>query len=265
VVNYLADLRAFLRWIEKTNGFSSPLDIDAAGVESYCTHLHNDKQRAASTVNRRLQTLRKFYNLAVDRGWTPANPAADVQLMTEATSRRSRSLTSKEVTRLLDVVRESDSRWADRDWGILQTLVGAGLKLSELTRLCVDDVHLEGTQPNIKVREASGEVNRSIPLAPEVREALRRCIVCRETVPGVEHVFVNRDGKPLSTRSVQRLLHNYAEKAGLDGLTSQALRYVYAREVYKHSGDVETVASLLGHRHLATTIRYLRPGSFRGK
>ena len=78
---------------------------------------------------------------------------------------------------------------------------------------------------------------------------------------GVEHVFVNRDGNPLSTRSVQRLLHHYARKADLPGLTTQALRYQYATKVYQNSDDLETVAHLLGHRHLATTIRYLRPSS----
>jgi site-specific recombinase XerD len=60
---------------------------------------------------------------------------------------------------------------------------------------------------------------------------------------------------------VQRLLHHYAEEAGLDGLTTQALRYAYARRVYENCNDLHTVARLLGHRHIATTIRYLRPGS----
>jgi len=75
----------------------------------------------------------------------------------------------------------------------------------------------------------------------------------------VDHFCLNRDGNPLSTRSVQRLLHRYAEAAGLDGLTTQALRYVYARKVYENTGDLRVVAQHLGHRHLATTIRYLRP------
>jgi integrase/recombinase XerC len=72
-------------------------------------------------------------------------------------------------------------------------------------------------------------------------------------------LFVNRDGNPLSTRSVQRLLHRYAQKAGLSSLTTQALRYYYARSIYEQSGDLQTVAAMLGHRHLATTVRYLRP------
>ena len=83
----------------------------------------------------------------------------------------------------------------------------------------------------------------------------------RRAAPGVRHVCVNRDGKPLSTRSIQRLLRRYAKAAGLDGLTTQALRYTYARKVYDKSGDVRTVARRLGHRHLATTIRYLRSSS----
>ena len=58
---------------------------------------------------------------------------------------------------------------------------------------------------------------------------------------------------------MQRLLHRYAQQADLDGLTTQALRYVYAKRVYESCGDLKSVAHMLGHRHLATTIRYLRP------
>jgi site-specific recombinase XerD len=60
---------------------------------------------------------------------------------------------------------------------------------------------------------------------------------------------------------VQRLLHYYAKAADLDGLTTQALRYVYAQKVYENSRDLKTVAQYLGHRHLATTIRYLGTNS----
>ena len=83
----------------------------------------------------------------------------------------------------------------------------------------------------------------------------------RKAAQGVDYFCVNRDGNALSTRSVQRLLRHYAHAAELDGLTTQSLRFVYATRIYESSGDLKLVARYLGHRHLATTIRYLRPGS----
>ena len=262
VANYLADLRAFLRWCEKEKESAcSPLYRDKADIEAFCTYLQETKGQASSTINRRIQALRKFYSLATAEGWMEDNPAEQVSLLRESISERSRSLTSDDVSRLLATVRRSSSRRASRDWVIIQLLLKAGLKLGELTELKMGDIHLDGNRPHLVVSDGSGGPSRVIPLEAETCRALSDYLGKRQAAPGVRHVCVNRDGKPLSTRSIQRLLRRYAKAAGLDGLTTQALRYIYARKVYDKSGDMKTVARRLGHRHLATTIRYLRSSS----
>ena len=267
VINYLADLRAFLRWCEKKYGSGpegavspngQPFDLGVSDIESFCTYLQETKNQVPATVNRRIQTLRKFYDFAVEQGWTSSNPASEVQLLTEVVSERTRSLTADDISRLLAAVRRAPSRRAARDWAIIQILLGAGLKLGELTELYLADVRLETDRPHLCVRSPAEEPVRFVPLEAEVCVALRAYLPKRQASPGVEHLFVNRDGNPLSTRTVQRLLHQYARTAGLDSLTSQALRYVYATRLYEECGDLDTVAHRLGHRHLATTIRYLR-------
>jgi site-specific recombinase XerD len=262
IVNYMADLRAFLRWSEETKDAAcSPLCLDASGIQDFCTYLQETKGQAPATINRRLQALRKFYSLAVAEGWTEDNPAGSVPLLDEHVSERSRSLTQEDVSRLLDAVRQSGSRQSARDLAVIQLLLGAGLKLSELTELRLEDVHLDVSQPYLDVRDSSGSSSRTVLIDEEVSDALHSYLPTRRAAAGVDHFCVNRDGNPLSTRSVQRLLRHYAQAAGLDGLTTQALRYVYARKIYESSGDLKTVARYLGHRHLATTIRYLRPSS----
>jgi site-specific recombinase XerD len=251
-----------LRWSTLAIGDEvSPFRLDVPDIEAYCLYLRETKSHAPATVNRRLQALRKFYGFAIMQGWTPTNPADGVSLLSEIASDRSRFLTSADISRLLASVRCSRSRWADRDWAVIQVFLGAGLKLSELNRLRLGDLQLDGDQPYLDVRGASGERNRTVPLEAEPCEALRTYLEARRAAPGVDYAFVNRDGNPLSTRSVQRLLHYYAAAADLPGLTTQALRYEYAKKVYEDCDDLEAVARLLGHRHLATTIRYLRPGS----
>ncbi|MGC9333995.1 MAG: tyrosine-type recombinase/integrase [Anaerolineae bacterium] len=262
VANYLADLRAFLRWSEEAKGSScSPLSLETADVEEFCTYLEETRGQAPSTVNRRIQALRKFYSLAVAEGWADDNPAEGVSLLRESTSERSRSLTPDDVARLLAAVRQSRSRRAARDWAVIQLLLRAGLKLGELTELRLSDLHLDANQPYLDIRDKDGGPGRQVPLDAEVQQALSDYLDSRRAAVGVDHVCLNRDGKPLSTRSIQRLLRRYARAAGLEGLTTQALRYVYASRVYRRSGDLRTVARRLGHRHLATTIRYLRSNS----
>jgi integrase/recombinase XerC len=208
-----------------------------------------------------LQALRKFFALAVAEGWTESNPAENASLLDERVSERTRSLTQDDVDRLLEAVRRNRSRQAARDLAVIQLLLGAGLKLGELTELRLEDVHLDAGQPYLDVRDASGGSSRKVVLEDEVQDTLRDYLPLRKAAEVVDHFCVNRDGNALSTRSVQRLLRHYAHAAGLDGLTTQSLRFVYATRIYESSGDLKAVARTLGHRHLATTIRYLRPGS----
>ena len=267
VVNYTADLRAFLRWSEASGATRAladpsadgPFDLASTDIQAYCSYLQHTKKHVPATINRRLQALRKFYDFAIQQGWTPANPASDVQLLSEVVSDRSRGLTADDVERLLAAVRKSRTRRANRDWAIFQVLLHAGLKLGELTQLRLADLELGAESPYLCVFHNSGNPGRrTIPLEGEVCDALRAYLPQRQAAPGVDYVFVNRDGNPLSTRTVQRLLHQYAQAAALENLTTQSLRYVYATRAYEQSGDLKTVARLLGHRHLATTIRYLR-------
>jgi integrase/recombinase XerD len=262
VANYMADLRAFLRWSEETIGSAcSPLYRDRSDIEEFCIYLRETKGQAPSTVNRRIQALRKFYGLATAKGWMEDNPAEQVSLLQEDVSERSRSLTPEDVSRLLAAVRQSSSRRASRDWVVIQLLLKAGLKLGELTELLLTDIHLDANPPYLIVQGKDEHPARRVPLEADTCRALADYLAKRRAAPGVRHVCVNRDGRPLSTRSIQRLLRRYAKAAGLDGLTTQALRYIYARKVYDKSGDVKIVARRLGHRHLATTIRYLRINS----
>jgi site-specific recombinase XerD len=263
VTNYLADLRAFLRWNASANGSEcSPLACDAQGIQSYCVYLQESRRHAAATVNRRLQALRKFFDFAIAQGWTAANPADDVPLLVDVLPQRPQCRTGSDVERVLSVMSGCGRDWPPRDRAIIQAMLGAGLKLGELIHLRAIDVHLDARPPYLSIGGLNGDgAGRIVPLDAEVHDALSAYAPVREAEADVDRFFVNQDGRPLSTRSVQRLLHDCAVASGLDSLTAQDLRYIYARTVLQRYGDVKEVARLLGHRHLATTIRYLRPDS----
>ncbi|MBN1135594.1 MAG: tyrosine-type recombinase/integrase [Anaerolineae bacterium] len=263
IVNYLADLRAFLRWGEMAKGADcSPFCLNAKDIGAYCAYLLQTKGHAEATVNRRLQALRKFYNLAVQQGWMDANPADPVPLLSNVSPQRNQNRSATDVERLLTALQRHQQEWPPRDRAVVQAMMGAGLKLGELIRLKEADVHLDDDQPHLVAgSNPGGEPGRIVPLEGPVCDALRAYLPTRRAAPGVDRFFVNQDGRPLSTRTIQRLLRTCANAAGLDSLTAQDLRYVYARTAYDQCGDVKEIARLLGHRHLATTIRYLRPNS----
>jgi integrase/recombinase XerC len=70
-------------------------------------------------------------------------------------------------------------------------------------------------------------------------------------------LFVNRRGQPLSVRSVQRLVSQYARVAGLEGVSARTLRHTFARRILEMDVDLVKVARMLGLSDVAGVRRYL--------
>ena len=75
--------------------------------------------------------------------------------------------------------------------------------------------------------------------------------------PTVEHLFLSQKGTPISARSVQRLIREYAAAAGLGEVSASTLRRTYAQTVWEKTGDLSQLADALGHTRLKSTIRYI--------
>src|SRR5207302_1826876 len=146
-----------------------------------------------------------------------------------------------------------------RDRAILETLYSAGLRVSELTGLDVDDVDLDGGLATVR---GKGRRDRLAMLGPPALAAgrlglgQRAVIVARRSRPQPA-LFLNRSATRLSSRSVGRLLEKYLAVAGLDPRTSpHTLRHSFATHLLDAGADIRSVQELLGHRSLSTTQIY---------
>jgi len=283
VVNYIADVKCFGDWIDaelkwaedgpastgRRRAWDETLtrEVKEEHVRRYCWALHQEG-RTVSTINRRIQALRKFYDFVEQSGLSSCNPARSVERLDEPGVVPPRSLTDDEMDRLLDVVRESDNALACRDGAILLLLVETGLKVGELVELKIGDLYFgdEGASPDLEgtlVVGQSDSAERRLSLRAGVCEALLACIRMRspgfgygeEEMDG--HLFVNRQGQPLSVRSVQRLVSHYARRAELEGVSTRTLRHTFARRVLEMDLDPVQVAGMLGLRDVAGVRRYL--------
>ena len=220
IANYVADLQNYAGWYEGSSvEYLSLLEASARHIRRYCHSLRR-QGRSASTINRRLQAVRKFYDFAVQEDLCTHNPARDVERVSDRASSSPRILDPGEVNQLLRAVGEGTDSLSRRD--------GENL-------------------------ESGG---RCLTLGPEACAALRGYLRVRAAAPGVDALFVSRQGQPLSARTVQRLVSNYARAAGLDGVSAQALRYTFAHDALEDR-DLAEVARLLGLRDTAGVQRYL--------
>jgi site-specific recombinase XerD len=262
IVNYLADLRVFLRWGKQTTGAAFALNaVGQDDIRLYRYHLVKELNRATATVNRHLMALRKFYAWARETGRLEADPSAGVSLVHEEGQAIAPPLTTAEAERLLTAA-EKGTRvgLARRDLAILHLLLYTGLRVSEIVNLNRADVVFDHPGVHLKICHnlADGEKTRQLPLSGQICKVLNDYLAVRPPTLTYPHLFLSQDGRPLSPRTVQRIISDCARTAGLSGVSAQGLRRTFALQLYAETHDIELISERLGHQSKAITEQYLK-------
>lgn len=257
IVNYLADLRTFRRWIDGriAAGFSL-LSVNREHIRQYRNHLTKELHRAPSTTNRHLMSLRKFFAFATELQLIPADPTAGVALVADQQSTQPRALDQQDVQKLLDAAQNgSRAGLIRRDVAILQLLTCTGLRVSEVVDLQKDDLIFGN--PGVQLQVGNNPVTgRYIPVPGEVVKNLVDYLDVRPQT-GVSHFFLSQDGGPISKRTVQRIVSDCAKMAGLPNVSAQVLRRTFALQLLAKTQDLALVSKRLGHQTPAITEQYL--------
>ncbi len=256
VVNYLADMRGVARWCIESGRGCSLLNLTTDDVRTYCQHLRMGRGLSPATVNRHLQSIRKFCDFARQASLRESNPAADVKPIQAPPTLR-RALDANEIARLLEAVQAGRPSLVKRDYAIIQLLLQTGIKVGELTELQLADIKLTDSRGTLAVKGNGSNSHRRIPLKALVCQSLQEYLQVRPPWPGVKHLFLSQEGNSISARTIQRLVNVYTRAAGLTGVSAHTLRYTFATSMLEEIGDVTTVANLLGHRSVETTLRYI--------
>ncbi len=230
-----------------------PAEVTTRVLRAFLAWLH-DQGYAKTTIARRLAAVRSWCRFLCRQGVLASNPAEGLR-GPRKDSRLPHFLGLEDILRLLAA--PGDSPLGLRDRAILETLYSAGLRVSELTGLNVDDLDLDGGMVTVR---GKGKRERLALLGPQALAALRFWLSGRGVVAGPRQlpaVFLNKNGTRLSSRSVGRLLEKYLKQAGLDPRTSpHTLRHSFATHLLDRGADIRSVQELLGHRSLGTTQIY---------
>ncbi|MBU4199537.1 MAG: tyrosine recombinase XerC [Verrucomicrobia bacterium] len=277
ISSYLIDLRQF---ILTTWGVDArppyPWDsVDKFAARKFIVRFQKEES-AATTVGRKVSSLRSFFKFLSRDHQVPHNPFAGL-ISPKRKKYLPQVLTVQEVVRLLEAPRqvgaaaiknETDAAkrlWLDyamaRDTAIMEVLYSSGMRISELTGLVEDNFDvLSGV---IKVR-GKGKKERLCPIGGPAIKALGAALAKRsEVMPlfrkntGRPPAFVGHTGGRLTPRSVERLMKRYLIRAGLNpNISPHALRHSFATHLLDAGADLRSVQELLGHSSLSTTQIY---------
>ena len=266
----LADntLAAYRRDLERYVGFLRSRrvrtlgDVDARTIRAFIasvsasTHGPDAEPYHATTVSRMLSTVRTFHRFALREGIVDDDPTAGV-VRPRLPRALPHPLTVEEVAAIVEAPGDATPA-AARDRAILELLYGAGLRVSELVGLDVDDVDLEDASVRVL---GKGSKERLVPVGRMARDAvaayLTRGRPALATGRSRGALFLNARGGRLTRQSCSRLLDAHRRRAGIPRVvTPHDLRHSFATHLLEGGADVRVVQELLGHASVATTQVY---------
>lgn len=237
-------------------------DLDAIVIGDFLTHLETVRGNSIRTRNARLAAIHSFFHFAAFRH--PEHTALIQRVLAIPHKRFDRALVTfldrPEFEALL-AAPDRSTFIGRRDHTLLLLAVQTGLRLSELTGLCLQDVHL-GSGPHLRCF-GKGRKERITPLTRQSVAVLKSWLHERRGQPS-DLLFPSRLGGRLSADAVQRLVRNYTQiasrrQSSLDGktVTPHVLRHTNAMQLLTSGVDTSVIALWLGHESVQTTQIYL--------
>lgn len=251
--NYFSRITAFIKFLEH----EQYLEITAKNKDELARQFKKfvklELRRKPATLNSYIAALNNFFgHLAVG----PTNVTGE-DLQQESP----RSLTKVELKKLKRAI-DRTSRTKDR--AILATLLYTAIRISELQKLELDDVHLVGRKTRLIVRSGKGDRYRELPLNSVLCEVLQLWLAERKqkfkgkTIS--QAFFTNPKGQPLCTQAIDKIVRKIGQDCGLE-LSAHVIRHSCLTSLLRNQNDVVLVADIAGHKNLKTTQRYTLPSA----
>ena len=253
--SYRQDMTRFFDWCSEQK--LSVMDVARSDIERYLADQFVAQARASS-VNRRLSTLKRFYRWRVDTGALANNPCDLIDAPRNARF-LPKNLSEAQVEALL-AAPHSTTPLGERDRAMLETLYASGLRVSELVALKLIQINLE--QGVVKIL-GKGSKERLVPLGEIAVTWITRHIAgARELwVPPPrrsDYLFLTARGEPMTRQAFWYIIKRHAITAGIsaEALSPHTLRHAFATHLLNHGADLRVVQMLLGHSDITTTQIY---------
>jgi len=254
---YKRDLGLFSRWLEQA--FSLVLlQTQEHHLQAYFAERHAHSK--ATSANRRLTVLRRFFHWALREGLVQTDPTLKL-LAAKQALRVPKTLSEAQVEALLAAPNANDPLGL-RDRAMLELMYASGMRVSELVAL--KTLHVSLNESVLRVL-GKGSKERLVPYGQIAGEWLARYLqgARAELLQGrqSEALFVTSAGpKPgtgMSRIMFWNLVKRYALQAGITTpLSPHTLRHAFATHLLNHGADLRAVQMLLGHADISTTTIY---------
>lgn len=249
---YQNDLEGFTGFLEKS-GVNRAGEIGLPIIERFVVDLEH-RGFAILTRKRKVVSVRSFLLFLYQDGYIDTNIAKKI-IVPFAESTTPNILTVTECHRLREACAGNP-----RDKAIVELFLQTGIKLSELTRLTLNDIDPEGngdyTSGFVRILGSRAKKDRIIPLNSIAYKAVKDYLTARESSQG-NMLFLNRFGDPLGDRGVQKILKIRFAEAGIHRASVHTLRHTFGALCAAMGNKLKTIQENLGLKDARSTYIYL--------
>lgn len=254
IESYSLDLTRFFDFLTQ-NDIADISQTDTAVILSHLIALRKSGLEARSRA-RHLVTLRGFYRFLIEEKIIKHNPIKIIDLP-KSTLKLPDVLSIPEVQQLLKAS-ETITPLGKRNAAMLELLYAAGLRVSELINIKVNDVNLEVGFVRVF---GKGSKERIVPMGSHANEKIKDFILAGRPLllkgMGSHFLFVARAGKPMTRQGFWKILKQHCLKTGLTkNITPHTLRHSFASHLLEGGADLRSVQLMLGHVDISTTQIY---------
>ena len=279
VDEYLSDLRLFFRYVYATRNsiaigsdFFDKIqlsrldnkficDVTTEEIYDFFIYLTNERRNGSNAKSRKLSAIKSFYKFVCQKKHLlEKNPAIDMEGPKKRQS-LPKFLSMEESVALLEAIEnDTESKFKERDYAIVTLFLNCGMRLSELCGIKLSDLDRELRSLRVI---GKGNKERIVYLNDACRDALNAYLPIRREDKykkcGTNALFISKQYKAISNKTVQWLVYKYLSLAGLDykHYSTHKLRHTAATLMYQTGKvDVRVLKEILGHEQLNTTQIY---------
>jgi len=255
--HYLIDLADVLRFLKEL-GITTAQQVHRRHLEAYLAELDR-RGFKGSTRRRKIAAIRSLFSFLEDQGHLTVSPAAKL-IPPEQERPQPRVLSKAEYERLRDQVKTYGN---NRDEAIIEVLLQTGMRLSELTRLSVQDLELPAKISRDQAHVGTvtilgkGRKTRTLTLNYKAVSALKRWLTVRGDSTNPPHLFLSNFKNGMTPRAIEHAVEKYLKLAGIQHASVHTLRHTFATHHVKNKTSLRSVQQMLGHASLKTTEIYV--------
>lgn len=250
---YRRDMILFAAWLDAERGKSLYAAADS-DINAYFAARHAETK--ATSANRRLAVLKRFYQFALRQNRVTADPCLKIKSAKQS-PRNPKTLSEAQVEALL-AAPDVNTPLGLRDRTMLELMYASGLRVSELVLLKTIEV---GMNEGVLRITGKGSKTRLVPFGEEARAWIERYL--KEGRPAIlngqvdDALFVTARGTAMTRQMFWTLIKKHALRAAINApLSPHTLRHAFATHLLNHGADLRVVQLLLGHADISTTQIY---------